>query len=150
MSDSTPGRTMPGTARATPPHLTEPGGEFQTIHEFVEKARQRLSDNIWAYLIGGTETETSVRRNRHALDSLGLRPRVCRDVASVDCSGTFLGRSMRLPVMLAPVGSLESFHPGGAAEAHRGAAAFGVPIIVSSVTQPALEETARAADGRRI
>jgi isopentenyl diphosphate isomerase/L-lactate dehydrogenase-like FMN-dependent dehydrogenase len=91
-----------------------------------------------------------VRRNRHALDSVAFRPRVCRDASSVDCAAHFLGRPMRLPIMLAPVGSLESFHPGGAAEAHRGAASFGVPIIVSSVTKPSLEETARAAEGRRV
>ena len=57
---------------------------------------------------------------------------------------------LRLPVMLAPVGSLESFDPGGAATAGRGATEFGVPIIVSSVTKPGLEETAKAATGPKI
>jgi glycolate oxidase len=58
--------------------------------------------------------------------------------------------SLRIPVMLAPVGSLESFHPGGGATAGRGASAFGVPIIVSSVTKPGLEEIAKAATGPKI
>ncbi len=132
-------------------HLTEPAGDQQCLHEFVEAARARLSDNIWDYLVGGTETETTLRRNRRALDALALRPRVLRDVSKVSCAGDFLGRPMRLPVMLAPVGSLESFHPEGAAEAGRGAARFGVPIVVSSVTRPGLEEAAAATgDGRRI
>ncbi len=132
-------------------HLTEPGGDQQCLHEFVEAARTKLSDNVWDYLVGGTETETTLQRNRLALDALALRPRVLRDVSAVSCAGRFLGRPMRLPVFLAPVGSLESFHPDGAAEAARGAAAFGVPIMVSSVTKPGLEETARAAgQGRRI
>jgi hypothetical protein len=60
------------------------------------------------------------------------------------------GRKLRLPVMLAPVGSLESFNPGGAATAGRGATEFGVPIIVSSVTRPGLEETAKAVSGPKI
>jgi isopentenyl diphosphate isomerase/L-lactate dehydrogenase-like FMN-dependent dehydrogenase len=137
-------------ASSKPPHLIEPSGNFQTLHEFVQAARNKLPDNIWDYLIGGTETETTVRRNRHALDSVAFRPRVCRDVSRVDCSTHFLGRPTRLPVILAPVGSLESFHPGGAAEAHRGAASFGVPIMVSSVTKPTLEETGRAAEGRHM
>ena len=132
-------------------HLTEPGGDQQCLHEFVEAARAKLSDNVWDYLVGGTETETTLQRNRLALDALAFRPRVLRDVSSVRCAGRFLGRPMRLPVFLAPVGSLESFHPDGAAEAARGAGAFGVPIMVSSVTKPGLEETARAAgEGRRI
>jgi glycolate oxidase len=91
-----------------------------------------------------------MRRNRLALDQIALRPRVCRDVARVDCTATLLGMKLRLPVMLAPVGSLESFHPGGAAEVGRGASAFGVPIIVSSVTKPGLEESAAAAPGPKV
>ena len=101
--------------------------------------RARLSDHIWGYLIGATETETTMRRNRMALDSIAFRPRVCRDVSQIDCTTTLLGMRMRLPVMLAPVGSLKSFHPGGAATAGAAASAFGVPIIVSSVTKPGLE-----------
>ncbi len=132
------------------PHLAEPSGDFQTLHEFVAAARKNLPDNIWDYLIGATETETTMRRNRLALDSLALRPRVLCDVSHVDTSKTFLGKTSRLPVMLAPVGSLESFHPAGAAEAGRGASEFGVPIIVSSVTQPGLEESAAAATGRKL
>jgi len=50
--------------------------EFATLHEIVKAAKIRLNPNIWDYLIGGTETETAVRRNRHALDSVAFRPRV--------------------------------------------------------------------------
>ncbi len=131
-------------------HLAEPdGGDLLCLHEFVEAARARLPENIWDYLIGATETETTMRRNRLALEALAFRPRVLRDVSKVETEASFLGRPLRLPVLLAPVGSLESFHPEGAAEAARGAAAFGVPIVVSSVTQPTLEATAEAAPNAR-
>jgi glycolate oxidase len=118
---------------------------FQTLHELIKAARSKLDANIWDYLIGATETETTLKRNRAAFDALAFRPRVLRDVSTVDSSADFLGRRrIRLPVMLAPVGSLESFEAGGAASAGRAAAAFGVPIMVSSVTQPGLEGSARA------
>ncbi|HEY6431526.1 MAG TPA: alpha-hydroxy acid oxidase [Acetobacteraceae bacterium] len=131
-------------------HLADPSGDYQTLHEFIPAARAKLSDNIWGYLIGATETETTMRRNRAALDAIAFRPRVCRDVSRVDCTREFLGRALRLPVMLAPVGSLESFDAGGAATAGAAASEFGVPIIVSSVTRPGLEESARAAPGPKI
>ena len=132
-------------------HLAEPEGDFQVLHEFVEAAQANLPGNIWDYLVGATETETTMRRNRLALDSLAFRPRVLRDVSQVDVSHNFMGKAMRLPVMFAPVGSLESFHPEGGAEAARAATAFGVPIVVSSVTKPGLEDVAKASgDGRRI
>ena len=76
---------------------------FQTLHEIVQQAQINLNRNIWDYLIGATETETTMRRNRMALDSIAFRPRVCRDVSKVDTSTTFLNMSLRIPVMLAPV-----------------------------------------------
>src|SRR6185312_13441123 len=97
------------------PHLTELTGEYQCLHEFIPAARAKLDSNFWVYLIGATESETTLRRNRAALDAIALRPRVLRNVSNVDCTTNFLGMKLRLPVMLAPVGSLESFHPGGAA-----------------------------------
>ena len=45
------------------------GGEFLNLHEIVAKARQNLNQNDWDYIVGGVETETTLRRNRMALDS---------------------------------------------------------------------------------
>src|SRR3954464_12057612 len=123
----------------------DPKEQFLTLQEIYEAAKRNLKPGPWAYLIGGAETETTVKRNRHALDTIGFRPRVLRDVSSVDVSGEFLGRKMRLPVMLGPIGGLESIVEGGAAAAARGAAEFGVPQMLSSVCKPGLEETAAAA-----
>src|ERR1700747_2289455 len=90
------------------------GEEFQNLHEFVRKARARLSQNAWDYIVGASETETTMRRNRMALDEIAFRPRVLRNVARVDASAKVLGRKLRLPVMMAPVGALEIFDPIGA------------------------------------
>ncbi len=128
--------------------------QFLTLQEVVAAARRNLPPGPWSYLVGGAETETTVRRNRQALDSLAFRPRVLRDVSRIDSSAPFLPEAqpkrMRLPVMLAPIGGLESLVPGGAAAAARGAAEFGVPQMLSSVCQPGLEETAKAADTTRV
>ncbi|HEX4260234.1 MAG TPA: alpha-hydroxy acid oxidase [Acetobacteraceae bacterium] len=125
-------------------------GDVLTLHEFITAARRRLDRNIWDYLVGGTETETTLRRNRLALDSIAFRPRVLADVSRIDAGGAFLGRSVPMPVALAPVGSLESFEPGGGATVAVAAARAGVPLFVSSVTAPGLEATAQAADGPKV
>src|SRR3954454_17458724 len=83
---------------------------FDTLHDIVKKARQNLNQNDWDYIVGGTETETTLRRNRMALDSVAFLPRVLRDVSAIDASVGQFGRPLRLPVVLAPIGSLESFH----------------------------------------
>jgi glycolate oxidase len=118
---------------------------FVALQEFIPAAKSALPPGPWSYLMGGAESETTVRRNRHALDCIAFRPRVLRDMSSIDSTATFLGKKVRLPVMLAPIGGLESLVEGGAATAARGAAQFGVPQMLSSVCKPGLEETAAAA-----
>src|SRR6266702_5155672 len=125
--------------------------EFQTLHEIVKKARQNLDQNDWDYIVGGTESETTLRRNRMALDALAFRPRVLRDVSRIDTAVERFGRRLRLPVVLAPVGALEVFHQGGGATAARAAQEFGVAHMLSSVCEPGLEAVAEAApDALRI
>jgi glycolate oxidase len=119
--------------------------ELQNLHEIVAKARQNLNQNDWDYIVGGVETETTLRRNRMALDTIAFRPRVLRDVSNVDASVTQFGRKMRLPVVFAPVGSLESFHTAGAESVVRGAHTFGAAHMLSSVCEPGLEDLAKAA-----
>jgi isopentenyl diphosphate isomerase/L-lactate dehydrogenase-like FMN-dependent dehydrogenase len=119
--------------------------EFLNLHEIIAKARQNLNQNDWDYIVGGTESETTLRRNRMALDSIAFRPRVLRDVSEVDTSVTQFGRRLRLPVVLAPVGALEGFHADGAAPVVRAAGEFGVAHMLSSVCEPGLEMVAQAA-----
>lgn len=118
---------------------------FQNLHEFLRKARANLNQNAWDYIVGAAETETTMRRNRMALDEIAFRPRVLRDVSKVDGSVEQFGRRMRLPVVLAPVGALEIFDPDGAASVARAAGTFGAAHMLSSVSEPGLEKTAEAA-----
>ncbi len=124
--------------------------EYATLHEIVKAAKIRLTPNIWDYLIGGTETETTLRRNRMALDSIAFRPRVLRDVSRIDPSSEILGRKIRLPVMLAPVGSLESFEAGGGITVAKGAGAGNVAMLISSVTTLKLEDIVKGGAAPKI
>lgn len=118
---------------------------FLTLHELVQKARQKLNHDNWDYIIGGTETETTLRRNRASIDALAFRPRVLRDVSTVSARTNFLGRDLRLPILLAPVGSLELFAQGAGAAAAQAAEQFGIAHMLSSVCQPGIEAVAQAA-----
>jgi isopentenyl diphosphate isomerase/L-lactate dehydrogenase-like FMN-dependent dehydrogenase len=118
---------------------------FQNLHEFVKVARQNLDRNNWDYLIGGSESETTLARNRLALDSIGFRPRVLRDVSKVDCSTSLFGKKLRIPVLCAPVGSLQNFEPGGGATLAAATTEFGNGMILSSVSEPGMDKTAEAA-----
>jgi glycolate oxidase len=124
--------------------------DFVTNQEVIQAARRNLSNGAWNYLSGGSESETTLRRNRLAFDRLAFRPRVLVDVSDIDTTSTFLGHSMRIPVILAPVGSQQAFTPEGGAAATKAADEFGVVDVVSSVTEPSLEHIASIANNPKV
>ena len=126
--------------------MSEPP-EFLLLQDIFKAARKNLPKGLWDYLVGGAESETTLKRNRQALDSVAFRPRVLRDVTEVDCGTTLLGHPHRIPVILAPIGALQDFEPGGGAAAARAAERFGVMSMHSIVTKPSLEEIASSAKG---
>lgn len=121
--------------------------DFLTLHQIVQAARDNLDDKPWDYLVGGADTETTIKRNRHGLDSLAFRPRVLNDVTKMDLSGSLFGQKLRIPAILAPIGSLQDLHPDGGAAPARAAADFGTMSMLSSVCKPGLEQVAEDAPG---
>lgn len=119
-------------------------GDYVSNEQLIQEARRRLHQGAWDYLVGGAASETTLRRNRLAFDRIAFRPRILVDVSTIDPSTTFLGQRLRIPAILAPIGSLQVFDPGGAVPVTQAATEFGVMHSVSSVTLPALEETAAA------
>ena len=70
--------------------------EMLTLQEIVKQARGHLSRGDWDYLVGGAESETSVKRNRLAFDRLALKARVMNDVSQVHVRRTLLGVDQRI------------------------------------------------------
>ena len=121
-----------------------------TLQEIVLKARMQLSRGDWDYLITGADTETSLKRNRLAIDRLALKARVLNDVSSVHTKRSLLGVDLRIPVLLAPIGSLQVFEAGGGLSSARAAEQFGVMQILSSVCTPDFETIAKECAGPKI
>jgi isopentenyl diphosphate isomerase/L-lactate dehydrogenase-like FMN-dependent dehydrogenase len=111
---------------------------FPTIPSVVEGARQVLAPELWDHSDGGVEFETTLRRNRAAFDRIGFRPRVLRDVRGRSTASSFLGRDLRLPVMLAPVGSVHRYVSAGAISAARAAERAGTVMFLGTAALPGI------------
>jgi isopentenyl diphosphate isomerase/L-lactate dehydrogenase-like FMN-dependent dehydrogenase len=120
---------------------------FRTTTELIAAARATLAAPLWDYIAGGALTETSMLRNRESIDALAFRPRVLRDVGTVDASTTLLGSALRIPYLLAPVGNLNDYHADGTDGVVRAAVRFGTLPVIGSLSTPDLLATARTADG---
>ncbi len=121
--------------------------DWQTIPEILAAARLALTPPVWAFAGSGPETEVTVRRSRAVFDRLALMPRVLRGVSERDLSTTFLGHRLSLPVMLAPVGSIQVFHPEGARPSARVAGRVGTISFVATNATPSLEKVRPASGG---
>jgi len=108
-----------------------------------EAARRRMSPEAWSYVAGGAGLQATVRANREALDRVRLVPRQLVDVEDRDLSVQLLGRTLRSPLLLAPIGVLEMAHPDAEYAVAAAARELDIPMIISSQGSVAMEETAR-------
>ena len=123
---------------------------FVTLPEIRRVARKRLSRDVWNFGAGGSETETSMRRNRRALDRLAIRQDVLVDVREIDLTTTFLGIPLSMPVMVAPMGGLVLFHHQGDVEMARGASTADTLVALSGATGWPVEDVAKAGPGPKL
>jgi L-lactate dehydrogenase (cytochrome) len=74
---------------------------------------------------------------------------VLRDVSAVDPSTTVLGRSVQLPLVLAPTGFTRIADPEGELAVARSAARAGVPYTLSTMSTRSIEEVAGTSSGTK-
>ncbi len=116
--------------------------DFVCLHEIILAARRNIEQGPWDKLVGGAESETTMRRNRLGFDRLAFRPRILRDVSRIDPSTTFMGHPLRIPVLLCPMGVIDLYGAAGAVDSAKAAEEFGTVHVVSSGARPGLEATA--------
>jgi isopentenyl diphosphate isomerase/L-lactate dehydrogenase-like FMN-dependent dehydrogenase len=126
------------------------GPKFVTIPEIRRAARERLPREVWNFGAGGSETETTMRRNRRSIDRLAIRQNVLVDVREIDLSTTLLGVPLSWPVSIAPMGGLVLFNPQGDCEMARGAAAGDTLQWLSGATGWPVEDVAKAGTGPKM
>ena len=69
---------------------------LQTMDAIIERARQNLTPELWDYVSGGAESETTLRRNRAGFERIGFRPKLLSTVLDRHTRTTFLGADLAL------------------------------------------------------
>ncbi|HEX7471883.1 MAG TPA: alpha-hydroxy acid oxidase, partial [Candidatus Limnocylindrales bacterium] len=117
---------------------------------FEPIARERMAPAAYDYVAGGAGGEESLAENLVAWRRRILRPRVLVDVSSIDLSTTLLGAPSAMPVAIAPMANHGLADPGAEVAMAIGAAAAGIPFILSTISNRSIEEVATGApDGVR-
>lgn len=124
----------------SPPHVVN-------IADLRRQAQRRLPRAVFDYLDGGAESETSLRENTRAFESLTFRPRNAIAVPQCDLRVKVLGAELAFPAILAPIGYSRLMHPEGEVAASRGAGAAGTAYILSTIAGHKLEDVRAATNG---
>lgn len=115
------------------------------LDELEARAREVLDPPAYDYYAGGADEERTVADNVTAWRRWRLRPRVLRDVSSVDAGVRVCGTEVGSPVWVAPVAAQRMAHDDGEAATARGAGAAGSLMVGSTMSTVALEDVAEAA-----
>ena len=124
--------------------------KFVTLPEIRKHAKKILPRDVWNFGDGGAESETTVRRNRRAVDRLAIRQDILVDVREIDLRTSLLGMSLSWPVAIAPMGGLVLFHPEGDREMARGAAHGDTLQFLSGASGWSVEDVAKASPGPKM
>jgi isopentenyl diphosphate isomerase/L-lactate dehydrogenase-like FMN-dependent dehydrogenase len=117
------------------------------IEDLRALAQRRLPRAVFDYLDGGAETETSLRENRRAFESVIFRPRNAMAVPQCDLRVKVLGAELSFPAILAPIGYSRLMHPEGECAASSGAGQAGTAFILSTISGHSLEDVRAKSKG---
>ena len=111
-------------------------------------ARRRLPRGVFDYIDGGAEDEVTMAANRAAFTRTTFRPRVLRDVSTIETSTTMLGQPTPLPLALSPTGFTRIADPAGELAVARAAQRAGLPYALSTLGTRSIEELRAVSNGR--
>lgn len=120
--------------------------QILNLREFEAQARRLIEPGAFDYICGGAGDELTLARNEAAFQSLTFRPRVLVDVSEVDPSASFLGRTTRLPIGIAPMAFQHYAHPDAELASARAASRAGALMCLSTMSSRSIEEVAGAGD----
>jgi 4-hydroxymandelate oxidase len=116
------------------------------VGELEDLARAKLPVAAFDYYASGSHDEVTLRANVAAFAKLALHYRVLVDVSARDTRTTVLGQPVSMPVLVAPTAFHKMAHADGEIGTARAAAAAGTVMILSSLSNTAVEEVVAASD----
>jgi 4-hydroxymandelate oxidase len=117
------------------------------ISDLERLARARLPQMAYDYYASGADDEVTLAENRSAWQRIALRYRVLRGVHRVEPATAVLGHEVAMPLCVAPTAFHRLATADGELATARAAAAAGTIMILSTLSNTAVEEVVAAAGG---
>lgn len=117
--------------------------EALEVFDFLAPAEKNIQSQHWAYMMGGSDDDATVRANQQGYEKFRILARRHEDVTALNTSVTLFGQKLAHPILLAPAAGHQAFHPDGEAATARGAAAKKAQMILSTNSSLHVKQVAR-------
>jgi isopentenyl diphosphate isomerase/L-lactate dehydrogenase-like FMN-dependent dehydrogenase len=114
------------------------------VFDFEAPCRVNVPPSHFGYMASGIDDEVTLRANREGFLKFQLRPRRLVDVSKVDMSTDILGVKYDTPIVVAPVGGHNMFHPDGESATAKGAKVGNHLKRLSTATTTGVEDVTMA------
>ena len=118
---------------------------LQSTKDFEAAARERLPEATWGYYSSGADDERTLAENRAAWSRIRILPNVLVDVTRRSTASTALGQEIAAPLAIAPMAFHRLACEDGELATVRAAGACGVPMVLSTMSNVAVEDVVAAA-----
>ncbi|XP_070566198.1 2-Hydroxyacid oxidase 1-like isoform X3 [Ptychodera flava] len=112
------------------------------LDDFEARAKEILPTPVWTYCSSGAEEENTLRENRKAYRRLWLKPRVLRDVSTIDMVTDILGQRIGMPICISPTALHNLAHPEAEIATCKAAAEMNTAMIMSAASSKSIEDIA--------
>ncbi|PYH89628.1 cytochrome b2 [Aspergillus ellipticus CBS 707.79] len=109
-------------------------------HDLETTASQQLHPKTWAFYSSAATDMRTLQSNKFMYDQILLRPRVLRNVTTVNTHTNILGCPTNLPLFVSPAAMATLVHPDGELALARGCAKYGVGQCISTNASYTMED----------
>ena len=120
-----------------------------TIYDLRSIAKRRTPKAPFDYTEGAADSESSLNRARDAFEKLEFSPRILRNVKDIDLSVSMLGKTMSMPIGIAPTGFTRMMQTEGEYAGACAASDAGIPYTLSTMGTRSIEDVAKVAPNGR-
>ena len=118
--------------------------------DFRKLAKKKLPAPIFHYIDGGSDDESTLRRNTDAFSKCDLVPNILAGVGEPDMTTEVLGKKIKLPLFLSPTAMQRLYHYEGDKASARAAEKFGTFYSMSTMATSSIEEVSNVSGGPKL
>ncbi len=120
------------------------------VNDFRKLAKKNLPSPIFHYIDGGSDDESTLKRNTDSFSKCDLVPNILASVGDPDLTTKVLGKKIDMPLFLSPTAMQRLYHYEGDKASARAAEKFGTFYSMSTMATSSIEEIANISGGPKL